>query len=93
MSQKQISQWRSVGFSLLVAILLTSAFVWVALDGKTNANVEAMFGSLCTFAWVTVLAAFGKSLGEKAADGTGLKGIARVLMTEQRPGEPAKEDK
>lgn len=99
MSQKQISQWRSVGFAFLVLLVLAAVLLVVALVAMAKAKdspqipvllpvAAGMFGSLVAFASVAVVAAFGKSLGEKAADGPGFKGIARVLMTEAKPGEP-----
>lgn len=91
MSQKQITQWRSVGFAAFVMLVLTAAFLWAVVSGKASSDVAVMFGSLCTSGWIVVAFAFGKSLGEKAADGAGLKGMARVLMTDQKPGDPAKE--
>lgn len=92
MSQKQINQWRSIGFAAFALALLATVLLVVVLNNKASAEVVTMFGSLCTSAWITCAFAFGKSLGEKAADGAGLKGIAKVLMTEAKPGgEPPKE--
>lgn len=90
MSQKQISQWRSVGFAFLVLAVLASVLLVVALEDKASAEVVSMFGSLCTFAWIATVAAFGKSLGEKtpAGEGGGLRGIVQALMGTTKGGPP-----
>jgi hypothetical protein len=98
-SSKQISQWRSVGFAFLVVLVLATMFGlvgWGALKDPASAAqlsamlpaIAGMYGSLCTFAGFAVAFAFGKSLGEKAVDGSGLKGMARALLTDAKPGEP-----
>lgn len=101
MTTKSINQWRSVIFALAVVIILAilfgliSYFALVQLKETASGQLAAalpalagMYGSLCTCAGFTIAFAFGKSLGEKAVSGTGVKGLLNTLMTDAKPGDP-----
>lgn len=104
MSQRQVSQWRTVGLVVLVCVLMLIAFLFVVArgmpvvrEGVTAATITdqvvRIFEALTTaFTWLVIAVAVkagGEAVARSAASGPGFKGIARVLMTDAKPGEPA----
>jgi len=81
---------RTVLFLMYLGALELAA---VALLRGHGPDAATMLSSVtfCLVGLGTVQA--GKSLGQYAADGTGLKGIAKALLTDAKPGEPAPEVK
>ncbi len=90
MSSRQVSQWRTVGVVLVLALMLVLAFRWIVLApvGAGEFHVR-MFDSLAWTLFLLALVAAGKSSVEHLAAGGGLRGAARALFTESKPGEPA----
>lgn len=88
MSQKQISQWRTVGVAVVFAVLLTSILgisLWVRDPTEITVKLFENFGwTLFMF----LAAAAGKSSIEHLASGGGVKGAVRALLTDAKPGDP-----
>lgn len=89
MSVKQISQWRTVGVVLVLALLLVLSFRWMVLSpaGPGEFTVK-LFDTLAWGLLSFGLTAAGKSSIEHLAAGGGLRGALRALMTDAKPGDP-----
>jgi hypothetical protein len=80
------SQWRSVLVVMfLAAVLLAGLSLAIT---KSNEQVVKLYDSFSTGLWIMALGLLGKSVGQYAAGGGGLKGMASALLTESKPGEP-----
>ena len=82
----KISQYRTVGSVIILAAMLLGALA-MCLHSPSAIAGEA-FG---TAAWCLVACAgllTGKSLGEYAAGGGGIAGIAKTIFTSARPESP-----
>lgn len=88
MSQKQISQWRTVGVVVLLSLLLFAAFALVARRPDVSENAVKLFDALSWGFFLLAVTAAGKSGVEHLANGGGWRGAARALLTEAKPGDP-----
>lgn len=89
MSAKQISQWRTFLFGILVMGLLAAVLIVIVTRvAAPDAQVVALFSSLCTTAWIAILGHAGKSGVEHLAAGGGVKGAVAALLTDAKPGDP-----
>lgn len=89
MSTKQISQWRTVGVVLVLALLLVLSFRWLVLApaGPGEFTVK-LFDTLAWALLFFAMTAAGKSSIEHLAAGGGVRGAMRALLTDAKPGDP-----
>ncbi len=88
MSTRQVSQWRTVGVILLLAGGLGLCF-WLLVRSPAGPT-EFSTKLFDTLAWAFLLfaaTAAGKSSIEHLAAGGGLRGAARALLTDAKPGD------
>jgi hypothetical protein len=88
MSQRQVSQWRTVGVVVLLSLLLWAAFFVLARRPDVSDNAVKLFDNLSWGFFLFALTAAGKSGLEHLGNGGGLKGAARALLTDAKPGDP-----
>jgi hypothetical protein len=81
---KQVSQWRTALLVVLGFVVLLVGFRWA-----TNSPAGlGLFEILRDGVFLLVVTGASKSAVEHLAAGGGVKGAARVLLTEAKPGEP-----
>lgn len=92
MTEKQISQWRTVGVAVFGCVLLVVAFITIAVlatpkDGVLALpDVARLFDAL-TDAVVWLIAAVAlKASVEHLGRGSGVRGAVRALLTDTQPG-------
>lgn len=89
MSTKQVSQWRTVGVVLVLALFLVLAFRWLVLSPAGPGEFTArVFDTLAYSLLGLAVVAAGKSSIEHLAGGGGLRGAVRSFLTEAKPGDP-----
>lgn len=79
---KQVSQWRTAGLVVLGFLVLLLGFRWSVAGGR-----EKLFETLRDGVFLLVVTGAGKSAVEHLAVGGGVKGAARALWTEAKPGD------
>jgi hypothetical protein len=90
MTQKQISQWRTVGLVALFGALLFVAFIVLILrQSPPGEGAVKLFDLLSTGLFLLVATAAGKSATEHLANGRGTGGMWKVLTTDAKPGDPS----
>jgi hypothetical protein len=89
MSQKQLSQWRTVVVVLVVAAMLVTAFRWIATGAVPPGEfIARIFDTLAWTLLFLAVTAAGKSSIEHLAGGGGVKGALRALLADSKPAEP-----
>jgi hypothetical protein len=81
---KQVSQWRTVGVVLALAVLM---FVALIVVRNTEKGPELLAELGWTFVILASVAA-GKSAVEHLGKGGGIRGALRALFTEVAPSDP-----
>jgi hypothetical protein len=86
------SPWRTVLTALGVVGMQLAAFVVGTRHGWTDMTARA-YEAFCFLSWLCSLGQAGASTLQALANGTGLPGVKRVLMSDAKPGDPAPEVK
>lgn len=89
MSSKQLSQWRTVGAVMVLALMLVASFWCLVLSpaGPGEYTVK-LFDALAWTLLLFALVAAGKSSVEHLAAGGGVRGAISALLTDAKPGDP-----
>jgi hypothetical protein len=82
----ETSQWRSVLVVMFLSAVLLGGLA-LAMP-KANEQIVKLYDSFATALWILAIGLLTKSLGEKAAGGGGLKGMAKALLTDAKPDKP-----
>ena len=99
MTARQVSQWRTVGLVVAGLFALGLGFYWSAQPGAQGVAPElvtaraGLFSILRDGIFLLVATGAGKSAVEHLAGGGGIRGAARALFTDAKPGDPAPETK